>query len=183
MESIWSLSFVWSVWLDINSIAWPSFWMIFFLFPLTLCSLIFMFRWMSHLGLHFWLCRVSFHDLFSFVIVLSRFSSFSSLNILGEPLKCHRQRSVVTCLLTRGQELEVGGRSCGKWLQLSRSNKEHGDGGGRGEEEVAVFVWVEPDLDDSWGLHTLIHLVHADEDSRLWWMLSGLTRMSQACEL
>lgn len=117
------------------------------------------------------------------VIVLSRFSSFPSLNICGEPLKCQRQRTVMTCLLTWGQGQEVGGRSYGKRLQLSRSNNGHSDGGGRREEEVAVFVWVEPVFDGSCGLHTFFHLMRTEQDRKLWRLFSGLTKMRQACVL
>lgn len=36
-----------------------------------------------------------------------------------------------------------------------------------GAEKVGVFVWVETGFSCSYGLHTLIHLLYKDKDSKL----------------
>lgn len=36
-----------------------------------------------------------------------------------------------------------------------------------GAEDVGVFVWVETGFSCSYGLHTLIHFLHKDKDSKL----------------
>lgn len=40
-----------------------------------------------------------------------------------------------------------------------------------GEQGVGVFVWVETSFYCSSGLHTLIPLLHRDEDNKLRWVI------------